>query len=174
MNFDLDKSIELLERTPKVYSELFIDSKYNWERVNEGENTWNAYNIIGHLIHGEKTDWIPRAEIILGNQDIKIFPPYDRFAQEKLYASQTTKELLNEFKTLRTENIEKLKSWNLTKKDLDKEGIHPDLGTVNLRQLISTWTIHDMTHLNQISRAIVRHYSEDIGPWRKYTRLLNE
>ncbi|NOQ75446.1 MAG: DinB family protein [Crocinitomix sp.] len=174
MNFDLNKSIELLERTPEIYAVLFNNSKQNWDKVNEGKNTWSGYNIIGHLIHGEKTDWIPRAEIILGDKENNIFVAYDRFAQEKLYASQTTEALLNEFRTLRIKNIEKLKSWNLSENDLDKKGIHPDLGTVTLRQLISTWTIHDMAHLNQISRVIVKHYAEDVGPWKNYTRLLNE
>ncbi|WP_456440420.1 DinB family protein [Psychroserpens sp.] len=174
MNFNLQKSIERLERTPKVYSALFNNSTHNWDRINEGEKTWSAYNIIGHLIHGEKTDWIPRAEIILGSIKNKTFEAYDRFAQEKLYSSQTTDELLNEFRILRTKNIQKLKSWNLTESDLNKEGIHPDLKTVTLRELIAAWTAHDMIHLNQVSRVIVKHYAEDIGPWKNYVRLLNE
>lgn len=173
MNFNLQKSIELLERTPETYAILFNNSMHNWDKINEGEATWNAYNIIGHLIHGEKTDWIPRAEIILGKDTKKTFEPYDRFAQEKLYSSQTTEELLSEFKVLRTKNIKKLVSWNLTETDLDKEGIHPDLGKVTLRQLISTWTIHDIIHLNQLSRVLVKHYAEDVGPWKKYIKLLN-
>ena len=174
MNFDLNKSIELLNRTPDMYSALFTNSEHRWDKIDEGAGTWNGYNIIGHLIHGEKTDWIPRAEIIMGNDGIKTFEPYDRFAQEKLYSTQTTEELLSEFRILRSKNIEKIKSWNLSKNDLDKKGIHPDLGIVTLRQLISTWTIHDLAHLNQISRVIVKHYSEDVGPWKKYTRLLNQ
>ncbi|MBC8756682.1 DinB family protein [Kordia sp. YSTF-M3] len=174
MNFNLQKSIEILERTPEIYYALFNNSMHDWDTINEGENTWSGYNIIGHLIHGEKTDWIPRAEIILGDAKNKTFEPYDRFAQEKLYSSQTTDELLNEFKTLRAENIKKLKSWNLTEVDLNKEGIHPDLKTVTLKELISTWSIHDMIHLNQISRVFVKHYAEDIGPWKNYVRLLNE
>lgn len=174
MNFDLNKSIELLERTPEMYSALFSNCTQNWDTINEGENTWSGYNIIGHLIHGEKTDWILRAEIILGNKEDKTFEVYDRFAQEKLYSSQTTDELLEEFKTVRAKNIKTLKSWNLTEDDLDKKGVHPDLGIVTLRQLISTWTIHDMVHLNQISRVLVKHYAEDVGPWAKYTTLLNQ
>lgn len=174
MNFNLNKSIEILERTPATYVALFGNSNHHLDKINAGIGTWNGYNIIGHLIHGEKTDWIPRAEIILGNNKNKTFEPYDRFAQEKLYSSQTTEELLTEFTTLRNQNIKKLVSWNLSESDLDKEGIHPDLGTVTLRQLIATWTIHDMAHLNQISRAIVKHYTADVGPWKKYTKLLNE
>lgn len=173
MNFDLKKSIELLGRSPETYETLFSNLNYDWNVINEGQNTWSAYNIIGHLIHGEKTDWIPRAEIILNKGD-KNFEPYDRFAQEKLYSTQTFEELINEFKILRANNLDKLNSWNLTEQDLDKQGIHPDLGVVTLKQLISTWTIHDMIHLNQISRVIVKHYAKDIGPWKKYVRLLNE
>lgn len=174
MNFDLNISIEILDRTPGVYTSLFANSAYNLDKINEGIGTWSGYNIIGHLIHGEKTDWIPRAEIILSDSENKTFEPYDRFAQEKLYSSQTVEELLEEFKTLRSQNITKLKSWNLQEPDLEKQGIHPDLGLVTLRQLISTWTIHDMAHLNQVSRSIVKHYSKDVGPWKKYTRLLND
>ena len=174
MNFDLNKSIEILKRTPEVYSALFNNSKHNWDKINEGVDTWSGYNIIGHLIHGEKTDWIPRAEIILSNKDDKTFEPYNRFAQEELYSSQTTDVLLDEFKALRNQNIEKLISWNLSESDLDKKGIHPDLGIVTLRQLISTWTIHDIAHLNQVSRVIVKHYAEDVGPWKKYIKLLSE
>jgi len=173
MNFDLKKSMELLKRFPDTYESLFSNFNSDWNKINEGQNTWSAYNIIGHLIHGEKTDWIPKAEIIL-NKDDKNFEPYDRFAQEKLYSTQTFEELIDEYKRLRVLNVNKLKSWNLTEKDLNKEGIHPDLGIVTLKELISTWTIHDMIHLNQISRVIVKHYEEDIGPWKKYVRLLNE
>jgi hypothetical protein len=174
MNFDLNKSIEILERTPGVYIALFENSEHHLDKINEGAGTWNGYNIIGHLIHGEKTDWIPRAEIILGSQENKTFEPFDRYAQDKLYASQPINELLHEFEILRNQNLEKLISWDLQEADLDKEGIHPDLGIVTLRQLISTWTIHDLAHINQISRAMVRHFAEDVGPWKKYTRLLNE
>jgi hypothetical protein len=172
MNFDLNKSIELLERTPELYAALFSNSKYNWDRINEGGDTWSGYNIIGHLIHGEKSDWIPRAEIILSNSENKTFEPYDRFAQEKLYSTQSAEELIAEFKKLRIENIEKLKSWHLSERDLDKQGIHPDLGIVTLRQLLSTWTVHDIVHLNQISRVIIKHYSKDVGSWKKYINLL--
>jgi hypothetical protein len=174
MNFNLKKSIEILDRTPDVYFALLNNSEHSLDKINEGIGTWSGYNILGHLIHCEKTDWIPRAEIILGDKDNKIFEPFDRFAQEKLYSSQSTSDLLQKFKTLRTRNIEKLLSWDLSENDLDKEGIHPDLGIVTLRQLISTWTIHDLAHLNQLSRVIIKHYKEDVGPWKKYTKLLNE
>jgi hypothetical protein len=172
MNFNLDKSIEILRRTPEVYIALLGNVEHNWDRINEGPDTWNAHNIIGHLIHGEVTDWIPRAEIILSDREDKRFEPYDRFAQDRLYSSQTTDELLAMFKNLRAQNIQKLQSWNLSSSDLDQVGIHPDLGTVTLRQLISTWTVHDLNHINQLSRVMVKHYAADIGPWIKYNKLL--
>lgn len=171
MNFNLLKSIELLERTPDTYNVLFSNLS-SWNTINESENTWSAYDIIGHLIHGEKTDWIPRAKIII-NKTAKEFTPYDRFAQEKLYSSQSFEELIALFKKERLKNIETLKSWNLTETDLNKTGIHPDLGTVTLKQLIATWTIHDMIHLNQLSRVFIKHYSNDIGPWKAYVSILN-
>ncbi len=174
MNFNLNKSIEILQRTPDVYIALLSNCHHNWDRINEGPNTWSGHNIVGHLIHGERTDWIPRAEIILGDGENKNFEPYDRFAQEHLYSQQSMDELLDLFKSLRAENIRKLKSWNLSTQDLDKEGMHPELGRVTLRQLISTWTIHDLNHMNQISRVMIKHYKEDIGPWIKYNKLLLE
>lgn len=173
MNFNLEKSIEILERTPSVYSGLLGNSNHAIDKINEGPNTWGGYNILGHLIHGEKTDWIPRAEIILGDGPDKTFEPYDRFAQEKLYSTQTIEELLAEFASLRTQNIAKLISWNLTEADLAKEGIHPELGTTTLKQLIASWTVHDLAHLNQVSRVFVKHYTNDVGPWKKYISLLN-
>lgn len=171
MNFSLPKSIAILERTPLAFEALLQKLPQQLEKVNEGEDTWSAYNIIGHLIHGEKTDWIPRAEIILGDGPDKTFEPYDRFAQERLYSSQPIEALLAEYKTLRKQNIEKLQSWNLTEQDLTKKGIHPELGTTTLQQLIASWTVHDLTHLNQVSRVLVKHFSEDVGPWKKYIKL---
>ena len=174
MDFSLDKSIELLERTPLVYESLFRDTQSAFDAVNEGAQTWNAHNIIGHLIYGEITDWIPRAQLILDqNIQHKTFSPYDRFAQDRLFHSQSTNQLLDEYKSRRFENIQTLKSWKLTDEQLLWTGIHPDLGIVTLKELISTWTIHDLVHINQISRVLVKHYQSDIGPWIKYVGFLN-
>ena len=175
MNFDLNKSIELLERTPLVFEGLFKNNLYKIDQINEGENTWNAKNIIGHLIYGEMTDWIPRAETILDKeQKNKTFQPYDRFAQDKLFNKQSINQLLSEFKQLRLKNIEILKSWNLNENKLQLTGIHPELGIVTLKELISTWTIHDLVHINQISRVLVKHYTNDIGPWINYINFLKQ
>ena len=175
MNFDLEQSIKLLQRTPQTYKALFYNLGADWATINEGPNTWCAIDIVGHLIHGENTDWIPRAKIILDDQiENKTFEPYDRFAQENLYQGRTIESLLDEFEQLRMKNIEALKSWNLDETQLIKTGIHPDLGEVTLKQLIATWTIHDMSHLNQLSRVMVKHYKEDVGPWLAYSRIMQE
>jgi len=174
MNFNLDKSIAILERTPRVYYELFHELAYDWATINEGENTWSGFDIIGHLIYGEKTDWIPRARIILGESENKTFEPFDRFAQKKLSAGKTIEDLLIEFAELRSNNLNVLRSWHLTEVELNMEGIHPDLGVVTLRELLSTWTIHDIGHLHQVSRVIVKHYSMDVGPWTEYSGILRK
>ena len=173
MNFELNKSIELLKRAPVTYKNMFYGLNEDWVYANEGESTWSAYDIIGHLIHGEKTDWIPRSRIILSDQEDKTFVPFDRFAQKELSKGKTMEELIDEFTTLRKANIEELESWNLTEEDLSKTGMHPELGTVTLRQLIAMWTIHDVTHIHQVSRVMVKHYKDDIGPWVAYSGILS-
>ncbi len=172
MNFDLEKSIELLERTPQVYKVLLSNLKSDWGIINEGSGTWSAFDIIGHLIHGENTDWIPRAELILSSKEIPTFEPFDRFAQKGISKDKTLDQLLDEFEVLRKQNLIKLKSWDLKNEELDKKGKHPDLGAVTLRQLISTWTIHDIGHLNQLSRVMIKHYKEDVGSWGEYSKIL--
>lgn len=173
MNFNLDKSIHLLERTPNVLKSLFYELGYEWTTVNEGRETWSAYDIVGHLIHGEQTDWIPRARIILDETVIdKTFEPFDRFAQKELSKGKTMEDLLEEFSILRESTLAELKSWNLTQIDLDKAGVHPELGEVTLKQLLATWTVHDLAHINQISRVMAKHYANDVGPWKAYIRVL--
>ncbi|WP_431127049.1 DinB family protein [Flagellimonas flava] len=174
MNFELNKSIKILERTPAVLKALFYELDADWATINEGPRTWSAYDIVGHLIHGEQTDWIPRAEIILSDGPDRTFAPFDRFAQEKLSQGKTMEDLLEEFASLRESSLNQLKSWNLSEEDLDKTGVHPDLGEVTLSQLLSTWTVHDLAHINQFSRAMVKHYAKDVGPWKKYIRILKD
>lgn len=171
MEFDLTKSLQILESTPVVLEDLLQDISDDWTMHNEGEETWSPYDIIGHLIHGEQTDWIVRAEIILYKVD-KKFIPFDRFAQFKESEGKDLQQLLKEFQELRKSNIEKLKSFNLTDDDLNKPGIHPELGEITLRQLLSTWTIHDLTHISQITRVMAKQYKEAVGPWTKYFSVL--
>ncbi|MEM8896436.1 MAG: DinB family protein [Bacteroidota bacterium] len=173
-NFKLEKSIALLERTPGTYRELCYGLGHNWTNINEGSDTWSAFDIVGHLIHGEQTDWIPRARIMLSNDGNKELEPFDRFAQKEISKGKTIEELIDQFSVLRKANLDILRSWHLTEEQLDRTAIHPDLGTVTLRQHLSTWTIHDMSHLYQLGRVIVKHYREDLGPWQAYSRILQE
>ena len=173
MNFSLGKSIEILKRTALVYKSLSFELNNDWDKINEGSETWNAFDIVGHLIHGEKTDWIPRAELILKSVSIPTFEPFDRFAQKELSKNRTTDQLLIEFEKLRLSNLNILQSWDLKEQDLLKQGIHPELGVVTLKELISTWTIHDLGHLNQLSRVLIKHYKNDVGPWSQYSKILS-
>lgn len=172
MNFSVSKSIEILERTPNVLTGMLQNLSPDWTTNNEGGETWNAYDIIGHLIHGEKTDWIPRMEIILSNKQDKTFVPFDRFAQFENSKGKSLAQLLDEFKTLRQQNMELLHSKKLTDKDLEATGIHPAFGEVTLSQLLSAWTVHDLNHIAQISRVMAKHYKTDVGPWVEYLGIL--
>ena len=173
MNFELEQSLTILNRTPKVLNSLLSGLGEEWVMHNEGPNTWSPYDVLGHLIHGEKTDWIPRSEIILSGTENKAFVPFDRFAQMN-QPMQTLEELLNEFEALRMKNITKLQSWNLTEEEYQKTGIHPEFGEVTLQELLSTWTVHDLGHLAQISRVMARQYASEVGPWRAYLGILHQ
>lgn len=173
MNFTIEKSIEILERTPEVLEAMLKNISPEWTENNEGGETWNVFDVLGHLIHGEKTDWIPRVEIILSLAPDKTFKPFDRFAQFKESKGKTLPELLDEFKRLRKKNIGVLRSKKLTGKNLEEKGVHPAFGEVTLAQLISTWTVHDLDHIAQISRVMAKQYEEEVGPWIDYLRILN-
>jgi hypothetical protein len=172
MEFDLNKTLEVLERTPTVLRELLSGLSADWTMNNEGAETWSPYDIMGHLIHGEHTDWMGRTEIILAGEGEKKFIPFDRFAQFRESEGKDLPQLLKEFEQLRKKNIAKLKSFDLTPADLDKTGIHPAFGEVSLKQLLSTWTIHDLTHIAQITRVMAKQYKEAIGPWTEYFRIM--
>ena len=173
MHFNSDKAYEILERTPSVLKTLLSDISDDWSMNNEGPETFSPYDVIGHLIHGEKTDWKDRATMILQFGESKSFVPYDRFAQFEHSKGKSLQELLSEFEKLRTANLKWLQSLNLTEGDLDKKGIHPGLGQVTLRQLLSTWVIHDLTHIAQVARVMAKQYKEEIGPWIEYFRIMN-
>ena len=173
MRFEFAKAIEILSRTPDTLHSLLSGISEDWSHVNEGGDSWSAHDIIGHLIHGEKTDWIPRMEIILGQQADKKFKPFDRFAQFQASQGQSLEELLRIFAELRSHNIEILESKNLTMEALQKKGIHPAFGEVSLSQLLSTWVVHDLNHIAQIARVMARQYQEDVRPWIAYLKILN-
>ena len=172
MNFSLSKSIEILERTPDVLIVLLKNISPDWTSNNEGGESWSAYDIVGHLIHGEKTDWIPRMEIILSDIQDKRFELFDRFAQFEDSKGKSLTQLLDEFKSLRQKNIEFLRSSTLTDNDFEKTGIHPAFGEITLSQLLSTWTVHDLNHIAQISRVMAKLYMNDVGPWVEYLKIL--
>lgn len=174
MEFKLERSIEILERTPIVIEELLKGISREWTMSNEGENTFSPYDVLGHLIHGEKTDWIPRMKLILSDETDKTFQPYDRFAQFEESNGKSLTQLLDEFKKRRQENLAVLRSKNITEMDLNKTGTHPSFGEVSLRQLLSTWTVHDLNHISQICRAMSKQYKENVGPWIDYLSILKK
>jgi hypothetical protein len=174
INFNLKETIEILERTPDVLTSLLGGLSDGWIYNNEGGESWSPFDIIGHLIHGEKRDWIPRAKIILEYGEDKPFEPFNRFAQFKDSEGKTLNELLEEFTKLRNENIDVLKKLNLNENDFNKKGIHPEFGKVTLKQLLSTWVVHDLSHIRQISRVMAKQYKKEIGPWGTYLPAINE
>ena len=170
--FTLDRTIALLERTPAALAAWLEPLPDEWTRTNEGADTFSAYDVVGHLIHGEKTDWIVRARIILEQGQARPFDRYDRFAQSRESAGKSLTELLEEFSRLRQANLATLRGWNLGDQDLARRSTHPILGTVTLRQLLATWAAHDLTHLHQIARVMAHQYRGEVGPWTAFLGVL--
>ena len=173
MNFTLEKSFEILERTPTVLRTLLSGLSDDWIMNNEGPETFSPYDVMGHLIHGEKTDWRDRTVMILEHGTEKTFVPFDRFAQFEASKGKSLTNLIDDFEKLRLDSLTWLKSLNLTEEDFNKKGTHPALGQVTLRQLLSTWVIHDLTHIAQITRVMAKQYKSEIGPWIEYFRVMN-
>ena len=171
-DFELEGSIESLRRTPAVLHAWLSERGDHWIRSNEGPETWSPYDVLGHLIHGERTDWIPRAKHILSGDAETPFQPFDRFAQFEESQGQTLEELLDTFQRLRSENVATVECFRLTEEELGLEGTHPALGTVTLRQLLAAWVVHDLTHLAQVARVMAHQLKEEVGPWRQYLRVL--
>ena len=169
----MEEGVAILARTPTTLDALLRGLPDGWIAANEGGETWSPFDIIGHLIHGERTDWIPRARIILEHGDAKPFEKFDRLAQFRESEGRTLASLLDEFEALRRENLQALDSLHLTDADLDRSGLHPELGVVTLRQLLATWVAHDLDHIAQISRVLARQYSDEVGPWRAYLRIIS-
>ena len=172
MQFELTRALEILQNTPSTLRSLLSGLSEDWTSVNEGGESWSVYDIIGHLIHGEKTDWVPRMEIILSEGDDKLFQPFDRFAQFEASKGKTLAQLLDEFSMLRTQNLEILRLKNLSKDYFNKNGIHPAFGEVTLSQLLATWVVHDLNHISQIARVLAHQYKEEVGPWVAYLKVL--
>jgi len=172
MRHDLQDTISLLTRTPAALNALLRDLPEAWTSRNEGNNTWTTFDVIGHLIHGERTDWMPRARMILQFGEAKTFVPFDRIAQLRESQGKSLGQLLDEFARVRSENLRELRTLNLRPQDLERRGRHPALGVVTLSELLATWAAHDLTHLHQISRIMAHQYRQAVGPWSAYLGVL--
>jgi hypothetical protein len=173
MEFELKQGMAVLERTPRVLRAMLGALAPAWADATEGPETWSPYSIVGHLIHGERTDWVPRAQLILTQGANRRFTPYDRFAQFRESQGKALAELLDEFARLRENNLAVLGGWNLTDVQLALEGEHPEFGAVTLRQLLATWVAHDLGHVAQIARVMAKQYRDAVGPWRAYLPILD-
>jgi hypothetical protein len=173
MRFDLQETIVLLSRTPSSLNALLRDLPQSWTLGREGPKTWSPFDIVGHLIHGERTDWMPRVRMILEQGESRAFDPFDRLAQERESLGKSLPQLLDEFAQLRSENLDALRSMNLQPEDFSRRGRHPALGVVTLSELLATWAVHDLTHLHQLSRVMAYQYKEVVGRWSAYLGVLH-
>jgi len=173
MEFALDLSIDVLRRTPGALREMLSGVAEPWARGTEGPETFSPFDVIGHLIDGEETDWVPRALLILARGPAR-FEPYDRFRHQARNAGRSLESLLDEFARLRAANLELVRSWRLTPADLDLPGQHPALGRVTLRQLLAAWVVHDLGHVAQAARVMAKQYKEAVGPWVPYMPVLTD
>lgn len=172
MEHNLHHTMSLLTCTPVALNALLRDLPETWTVRNEGESTWSAFDVMGHLIHGERIDWMPRAKILLQFGESQTFEPFDRWGHEGEYQGKLLGELLDEFARLRSENLSELRALKLRREDLERRGRHPALGVVSLSELLATWAVHDLTHLHQISRVMAHQYREVVGPWSGYLGVL--
>jgi len=173
MNMKLSEATQILERTPGLLSHMLVGLSDEWLQATEGANTWSSYQVVGHLIHGEKTDWLPRVRIIVEHGESRAFEPFDRFAQLKEPNTEPIAVLLDHFRQLREWNLAALRSMALPPEALSRTGVHPALGIVTLQQLIATWAVHDLTHIAQITRVLAKQYEVEVGPWKAYLGVLN-
>src|SRR5260370_35696527 len=174
MDFDLDQAIQVCLRSPATLRALLDGLVEPWMRGNEGPETFSAFDVVGHLIDGEETDWIPRARIILAKGPRLGFQPSDRFRHRERNQGRSPESLLGEFARLRTANVEQLESWKLITEELDLPGEHPSLGRVTLRQLLAAWVVHDLGHLAQVARVMAKQYHDEVGPWVRYLPVLTD
>lgn len=172
MEFEINQAVEILRQTPATVQSLLGNLSKEWTASENDKENWTPFDIIGHYIHCEDTDWIPRARIILEQGENRTFEPFDRFAQFELSKYKTLGELLEAFAEKRAMNLEILASWNLTIEDLNLKGNHPELGEVTLEQLISTWVVHDLTHIRQIVQVLAKKYDANVGSWKEYLSIL--
>lgn len=172
MQFDLNKSITILQRTPAVLKQLLEGLDEDWIMSNEGPETWSPFDVVGHLLHGDVSEWIPRISKAHAKEGDKQFKPFDRTAMFEQSKGKSMTKLLNEFAAARERNMQQLAAFNITDADLDNTAIHPSFGTVTLRQLLSTWVAHDLSHIVQISRTMAKQYRDEVGPWKEYLSVM--
>ncbi len=172
MQFDLTHAVQVLERTPLTVQRLLLGLSEEWVLGKEDSNTWSPFDIVGHLIHGERTDWIPRVQIILQFDTPHPFETFDRLAQFRDSQGKSLKELLNTFSVLRQENLRTLEAMHVSAADLERQGIHPEFGNVTLRQLLATWVVHDLSHIAQTAEVMAQQYTQAVGPWTAYLPIL--
>jgi hypothetical protein len=170
--FSLAEAIAVLTRTPATVTALLRGLPNFWVRRNEGNDTWSAFDIVGHLICGERTDWMPRLRIILEDGEARPFDPFDRLAQFNESQGKSLEQLLDDFARLRSENLAALQGLNLQPEDLARRGRHPALGVITLSELLATWAVHDLTHVHQLSRVMAHQYRDAVGPWSAYLGVL--
>ena len=170
--FVMEEGVAILSRTPATLDALLRGLPEALVVAHEGGQTWSAFDVVGHLINADRTNWIPRARMILELGESRAFDSFDRLAQLTQSAGKTLADLVDEFAAVRQQSVRELASLHLTNTDLDRRGRHPDLGVVTLRQLLATWVVHDLDHLVQISRVLARQYADEVGPWRAYLRVV--
>jgi hypothetical protein len=173
MEMKLPEALQILERTPGLVSRMVRGLPDEWVRATEGENTWSCYDVVGHLVHGELTDWVPRIRIILERGERQTFEPFDRFAQFRQSCPQPVEVLLDRFEELRERNLTAVRNMHLSTEELCRTGMHPDLGIVTLSQLVASWVVHDLSHLSQIERVLAKQYAVAVGPWKAYMSILS-
>lgn len=174
MDFELEKAMQVLERTPATLEAMLGGLDESWVRATEGPATFSPFDVVGHLIEGEDNDWIARARVILARGPDPRFEPFDRFRHQGRTAGKTMASLLDEFGRLRAANLETLRGWQLSSADLDLPGIHPALGPVTMRQLLATWVAHDLGHIAQAARVMAKQYRDGVGPWVAYLPVLTD
>jgi hypothetical protein len=172
MQFEVEQALEVLEQTPGVLEALLRRKSSAWLNCRIKPDTFSPLDVLGHLIYGEMTDWIPRARIILECRDARAFDPFDRFAFGPLIEGQSVAQLLDRFAELRRQNLAELRGFALDQEQMDWKGLHPALGTVTLHQLLATWAVHDLNHISQVVRVMANEYTEAVGPWREYLSIL--
>ena len=172
MKFEIENAIEVLSATPGTLRAMLGGLSDGWISGSNSSDSWQAFDVVGHLIHGEETDWIPRARIILEQGENRTFVPFDRFAQFEKSKGKRLADLLTEFEEARAKSLEEFRSWNLNDEQLKFKGMHPELGEVTLSQLLATWMVHDLNHIRQIATSMARQYDEEVGPWKEYLSIV--